>query len=105
SRIGFDATLGFSLVVVVVDKRQVNGYKLGQLADYCVMAGLADVNLEANLGDANTVLRLFSALPEERPAGLTPWDQAFLHALYNTDQSSRMQRSQIATQMVRDTTP
>jgi hypothetical protein len=105
SRIGFGASLGFSLVMVVVDMRLVNGYKLGQLVDYCAMAGLADVNMGAAFGDAPTILRLFSAPPEVRPVAVTPWDQSFLHALYHTDQNSRVQRSQIAAQMAHDIAP
>jgi len=57
------------------------------------------------LGDTPTVLRLFDQPAEQQPAGLTPWDEAFLSALYQTDQASRTQTSQIAVKMTHAIVP
>jgi hypothetical protein len=36
---------------------------------------------------------------------LSTWDQAFLKALYNTDPSTKVQRSQLGVEMVREIAP
>jgi hypothetical protein len=89
-------------VFVVVDKARLSGVTRGQLADYVGMVALADLKPGAKLGDAATVLKLFDGAPQQAPTGLTDWDQAFLKSLYATDQKMKLQRSQIAHQMVRD---
>jgi hypothetical protein len=50
-------------------------------------------------------LKLFDDAPQVAPAGLTDWDQAFLKSLYATEQMSKLQRSQIAHEMVREIVP
>jgi hypothetical protein len=102
SRVVLAAVPAFTQTVIVVDSRQLQGIPLGQLTDYIAMAGLIDVDPNANLGDAPSILRLFTLAPSERPAGLTAWDRAFLRALYHTDQRSPVQRTQIVTKMVDD---
>jgi len=88
-------------------RRQVVGLQIGQIADYVTMVSLAEPDLDAPLGTAPTILRLFAALPpgEDRPAGLSPWDAAFLKALYGTTLSLITQRSTIADRMLRDLAP
>jgi len=94
----------FSSVIVVVDASRLRDLKLGQIADYVAMVGLADVEPDANVADAQTVLQLFSAAVERQPqpAGLSAWDLAFLRAVYHADQGSLVLRSQIALRMVHD---
>jgi hypothetical protein len=101
SRLVWNDVRSLGSVIVVVDSQRVKGLKFGQLADYIGMVGLTEIDLDADLGNAPTLLRLFSASPEPAPAGLTHWDQAFLKALYSSDQSSKLQGSQIALRMVR----
>jgi hypothetical protein len=96
------ATWSLERVFVVVDKAWLRGVTRGQLADYVGMVALADLKPGAKLGDAATVLKLFDGTPQQAPTGLTDWDQAFLKSLYATDQKMKLQRSQIAHQMVRD---
>lgn len=50
-------------------------------------------------------LKLFDGAPQDAPAGMSDWDDAFLKSLYATDQQSRFQRSQMARQMVREIAP
>jgi hypothetical protein len=105
SRLSSEAVLGLDFALVLIDGRRTNGASLGQLADYAAMAGLADLNLQATLGDAPTILQLFYGPPSSGVAALSSWDQAFLGALYHSEQSSRSVRTQIADTMVRNISP
>jgi hypothetical protein len=59
------------------------------------MMGLSNIDMDVDVGDAPSVLQLFS--PARSPAlGLSNWDTAYLTALYRTDQGSRSQRFEIA---------
>jgi hypothetical protein len=101
----FNTIWTFSRVFVIVDQTRLHGVKLGQLADYIAMAGFAKLRPDAHLGDAPTILRLFNGAPQEAPDGMTGWDQAFLTSLYATEERSRLQRGQIASEMVRKIGP
>jgi hypothetical protein len=94
-----------SRVFVIVDQKRLHDVKLGQLADYVAMTGFAKLKPDARLGDAPTILTLFNAAPQAAPIGMTDWDQTFLKSLYATEQKSKLQRSQIARQMVHDIAP
>ncbi|HXQ09841.1 MAG TPA: hypothetical protein VN805_02460 [Caulobacteraceae bacterium] len=96
SRLRFETVLGLQSAIVVVDANQVQGFTIGQIADYAAMVGLAELNLDRDLGEAPTILRLFSAAAADRPAGMTDWDKGFLAGMYRSDQASRLQRSTIA---------
>jgi hypothetical protein len=85
---------------VVVDPTKFTGVKLGQLADYIAMAGLAQIKLDPKLADDPTILTLFDRAPEQASPGLTDWDQAFLKSFYSSEQKSVLQRSVIAQDMV-----
>jgi hypothetical protein len=85
---------------VIVDASQVKGVTLGQFADYVALVGLAQVKPADTLGDAPTILKLFSGAPQAAPAGMTDWDQAFLKSVYMTDQSSHGQRRHLVRTMV-----
>jgi hypothetical protein len=92
-------------VFVIVDHKRLHEVKLGQLADYVAMAGFAKLKPEARVGDAPTILTLFNAAPQDAPIGMTDWDQTFLKSLYATEQTSKLQRSQIARQIVHEIAP
>jgi hypothetical protein len=96
---------GLVSVVILVDSRRTTAISFGQLADYVAMAGLAKLRLDANVGDAPTILRLFSMSGNAAPQGLSPWDESFLKALYRTDQSDRTQLSAVKIAVVRDVAP
>jgi len=89
-------------VVAIVDIEKVAGLDWGQVTDYIAMAGLTKVDLDADVGDAPTVLRLFTAPADSRPQGLSEWDKVFLRELYHTDVGSRHQRKDVSHHMVRD---
>jgi hypothetical protein len=101
-RLKHDEVRGLSSVIVLIDSRRARGVSFGQLADYVALIGLAELRLDANVGDAPTILQLFSASGKPPPPGLSPWDQYFLKALYHTEQSDVMQLSEIKISIVRD---
>jgi hypothetical protein len=84
-------------VVAVIDLTKVGGLDWGQVTDYVAMTGLAHIDVDANVGDAPTILHLF-----DTPAGLSDWDIAFLKGVYHTDPVSVHQRWAISQQMVQD---
>ena len=106
ARLEFNEILHFTSVIVVVDSKRMKGIDINQLADYIAMVGLAKINLEADVGGAPTILRAFAAsagnLEEPAPSSITAWDQQFLHGLYATRQSSRLQRAAIEDLMVHE---
>jgi hypothetical protein len=91
--------MAFSLALVVVDTTYPKPVKLRQLVDFAALVGLADIALDASLGDTPSILRTFDHPAEDQPAGLTNWDEAFLSALYHSEQTSVTQRSLIAVKM------
>jgi hypothetical protein len=101
-RLKHDEVRGLSSVIVLIDSRRARGVSFGQLADYVGLIGLAELRLDANVGEAPTILRLFSTSGKAPPPGLSPWDQYFLKALYHTEQSDVMQLSEIKISIVRD---
>lgn len=92
-------------VIVLVDARKTMGVSFGQLAAYIAMAGLAQIRLDAKLADAPTILQLFSDAGKAPLNGLSPWDQAYLKALYDTAHSDKMQLSEIKISMMHDVAP
>ena len=102
TRLTLQAVEGLSEAVIVFDANRIDGMNLGQLTDYTAMAGLVDLDINAELADAPTILRLFTQTDGPRPQGLTEWDQAFLNATYHTDQRSFDQRDIIARYVARD---
>jgi hypothetical protein len=84
-------------VIVVIDATKVRELNFGQLSDYIGMIGLAQINLDKDLGDAPTILNVFKDSGESRPKEMTVWDKALLHALYSTPQRNKMQLSEMQT--------
>ena len=94
-----------SRVFVIVDQKRLHDVKLAQLADYVAMAAFAKLKPEARLGDAPTILTLLNAAPQAAPTAMTDCDRTFLKSLYATEQKSKLQRGQIAREMVREIAP
>ncbi len=57
----------FSLALVIVDTAYPKPIKLGQLVDFAALVGLADISLDANVGDTPSILRVFDQQPMSRP--------------------------------------
>jgi hypothetical protein len=92
-------------VIVLVDARKTTGVSFGQLAAYIAMAGLAQIRLDAKLDDTSTILQLFLNAGKAPANGLSPWDQAYLKALYHTQHSEKMQLSEIKIAMMHEIAP
>jgi hypothetical protein len=104
TRLRYTAVQGLSSVIIVVDMNRTQDLNVGQLADYVAMAGLAEVRVDADLGEAPTILRLFEESTNP-PQGLSAWDQDFLYSLYSTSQQSVLQASSIKTSMLKRIAP
>jgi hypothetical protein len=102
TRLSRNDLVSFFSATVIVDGNRMTGLTIGQLADYIAMVGMTAVNLDTDRGDAPTILRLFGTSQQPLPSGLTEWDQALLKALYSSDQSSSLQRSNIALRVAHD---
>lgn len=100
SRIVRTAARSLKSAIVVVDKTRMQGVKVGQLADYIALNTFARIKLGLHRGDAPTILGLFQGQPAAAPSGITPWDAAFLEALYHTNPALTQQRGPIVTRMV-----
>jgi hypothetical protein len=92
-------------VIVAVDPARIQGVGIGQLTDYIALVGLIQMRENADLGDAPTILRLFTDSAAERQPGLTSWDQALLKALYATDLRSAGQLTRIKVRLFQDLIP
>ena len=66
------------------------------------MVGLAEIRLDAKMGDAPSILQLFTAYGHTPPPGLSPWDQAFIKALYRTRHTDPSQLAAIKTSVVNE---
>lgn len=103
--IRWGAVNDLSSVIVLIDTRTSKGVTLEQLAAYIAMVGLAQIRVDAKIGDAPTILRLFSDSAHAPAAGLSPWDAAYLKALYHTDHSARTQVLDVGRSMVEEIVP
>jgi hypothetical protein len=104
SRIRIDDLQMIKSALVVVDVERIAGLKIGAVADYVALLGLAEINLGADFSGYDSLLRLFT-MPKEEAQGfseLGAWDAAFLKALYNTEQANKMQRHSIVDRMMRE---
>jgi hypothetical protein len=102
SRVTRTEERAFTGIYIVIDKGQLPGVTLGQLADYIAMVGLTQIKPGAQLRDAPTILRLFDGAPQAALPGMSDWDQAFVKSLYATEQTVTVQRSEIARGMLRE---
>lgn len=71
-------------VFIIVDVDDVADVSFQQLADYVAFIALAQVDPDGETSGFDTILNLFKGAPQP---GLTPWDMAYLEALYKSDTS------------------
>jgi hypothetical protein len=106
SRIAAGCWEHINAVVVLVDARAMGKVTLTQLADFISVVSLSQIDLSADLGHVDSILRLFAhPRPEVPPAGLTEWDYAFLKGIYRASYSPMNQQRDIAARMVRELAP
>lgn len=93
-------------VVVLVDAQKTGKVTLTQLADFISVVSLSQIDLSADLGGIDSILRLFAQPPPDvPPTGLTEWDHAFLNGLYRASYSPKDQQRDIEARMVRELAP
>jgi hypothetical protein len=97
-----NAVFDFFSIFAIIDTNRTGHTTLDQLAAYVAMAGLTNVDLDADLGSAPSILRLFAHSAENQPLGLSDWDAAFLKALYQSNQTSKTQRFEIEEMVAHD---
>lgn len=102
SRLSHSVVRNLSEVIVVIDANQIGKINVGQLADYVGMIGLAQIDLDKNLGHAPSILKVFNAQEGPAPLEMTEWDRALLTALYSTSQKSRLQISEMQTAVFKE---
>lgn len=102
THLSFNIILDIYRVFVIVDQSRLQGISRGQLADYVAMISLAQLRADPRLTDTPSILKLFEGDPQSAPGGASDWDEAFLKALYVTEQKSRLQQTLIAREMVRE---
>ena len=84
SRLRTDIRDDMFKAIIVVDLTKTESLSLTQLADYCTLVALAQVDPNADLAAYDTVLNVFSS--PDIP-GLTSWDMDYLNALYSIEQN------------------
>jgi hypothetical protein len=68
--------------LVLLDAAAVKGLTLNQIADYATMRALVHEPPSAMEAGTDSILNLFDAPADARPAGLTQFDRALLAGLY-----------------------
>jgi hypothetical protein len=94
-----------SSVIMVIDAGLAKGTSFGQLSAYVAMNGLAEIRTNARVGDAPSILQLFNDPASAPPLGLSPWDAAFLKAIYHTEQTDKTQLLAVKDSVVHDLAP
>jgi hypothetical protein len=92
-------------VIVLVDARQIKEISMGQLAAYIAMVGLAEIRIDAKLGEAPTILHLFTDSANAPSLGMSTWDVAYLRALYHTEHEDKTQLLALKAAMLKDIVP
>jgi hypothetical protein len=101
----FGTVRDLASVIVLIDARVAKGISFGQLSAYVAMNGLAEIRVHAKVGDAPSILRLFSDRAGAPALGLSPWDAAYLKAIYHTQQEDKTQLSAVRESVVNDLAP
>lgn len=88
-------------VIILVDATKLSGTTWQQLGDYLAFVSLAQIDLNTDPAEYDSILNLFS-----NPAaysGLTDWDWQFIHALYryNPERVVRMQGNEIVSRIAK----
>lgn len=103
SRIDSPAQVSITGCTVLVDIPRVSRVTVDALTDYIAFAVLSRTRIGAAPGVAS-IMNLFDAAEADRPAGMTPMDQAMLRALYRIpiNRRSAVHNSQMASEMIKE---
>jgi hypothetical protein len=101
SRIENKVSENLQSVLVLVDTNKAAGVTMRQLADYIAMVSFSKVDLDADFGQSDSILKLFASDSAiARPVGVTTWDLAFLRGLYRQSFEAAHQRTAISSRMM-----
>jgi hypothetical protein len=100
SRLSYSSGRSIDTAIIAVDIPRMKGVNLGQISDYVAMVGLAEINMDKEIDNAPSVLRLFSEAGGAPTEGMSSWDQALLRSLYGTRAEDGNQTSSMETQML-----
>ena len=101
----FGTVRDLSSVITLIDARLAKGISFGQLSAFVAMNGLAEIRPHAKVGDALSILHLFTDPKGAPPLGLSPWDAAYLKAIYHVQQDDKTQLLAVRESMVNDVAP
>jgi hypothetical protein len=101
----FGTVRDLSSAIMLIDARLAKGISFGQLSAYVAMNGLAEIRPHAKVGDAPSILHLFTDPKSAPPLGLSAWDAAYLKAIYHTQQADKTQLLAVKQSMVNDVAP
>ena len=101
----FGTVRDLASVIMLIDARIAKGISFGQLSAYVAMNGLAEIRPHARVGDAPSILQLFTDRTFAPPLGLSAWDAAYLKAMYHTQQNDKTQLAAVRESVVNDLAP
>lgn len=103
SRILRSTRIDLGATFIVLDAARIEGLNLQQISGFVSMLALAQLDTREPVSPGRSILNLFHNA-DAPPDDLTPWDIAYLRALYATDnrRSASSQRGQMARMMRED---
>ncbi|MGZ9099566.1 MAG: hypothetical protein ACXW3O_07680 [Brevundimonas sp.] len=75
-------------LIVILDVDKIEGASFENLIAYLTLVSFAQIDMEADMREFDTVLNLFSG--SYSGAGLTAWDRAYIQSLYAVPQDLRI---------------
>lgn len=86
-------------VLILVDPSKLRGKSWQQIGDYLAVVSLAQIDLNTDPGEFDSILNLFTN--GAAYSGLTDWDRSFVQALYDIDleRLPQLQRNQLVTRI------
>jgi hypothetical protein len=103
--VAFGSVRDLASAIILIDARLAKGISFGQLSAYVAMNGLAEIRPHAKVGDAPSILHLFTEPASAPPLGLSSWDAAYLKAIYHTQQDDKTQLLAVRELVVKELTP
>jgi hypothetical protein len=82
SRLNTQVRDNLARIVIIVDVTKLGDTTFDQLSDYVALLSLAQIDADAQTGNFDTIMNIFS--DAGGPATLTDWDMGYLEALYST---------------------
>jgi hypothetical protein len=106
SRLFYTEVRVYDSELVLVDLNRIQGVPVATLADYLTLVTAAEVDPDVQVDGVGSILSLVGrdGVDLNAAVDLTPWDIAFLTALYATDPRETMQRAAMTLRMIESLT-